>query len=49
MSREEAEFRSIDPLVKIVSWASCGVEPSLMGLGPIPAVNEALKKSRLEN
>ena len=45
MSREEAEFRSIDPLVKIVSWASCGVEPSLMGLGPIPAVNEALKKA----
>jgi acetyl-CoA C-acetyltransferase len=45
MSREEAEFRSIDPLVKIVSWASCGVEPSLMGLGPIPAVNKALKKA----
>ena len=45
MSREEAELRSIKPLVKIVSWATCGVEPSLMGLGPIPATNLALKKS----
>ena len=33
------------PLVKVVSWATCGVEPSLMGLGPIPAVNIALKKA----
>jgi len=44
MSREEAESKSIKPLVKIVSWATCGVEPSLMGLGPIPATNLALKK-----
>ena len=43
MSREEAELRSIEPLVKIVSWATCGVDPSLMGLGPIPATNKALK------
>ena len=45
MSREEAELRSIDPLVKIASWATCGVEPSLMGLGPIPATSLALKKT----
>ena len=45
MSREEAERRSIEPLAKIVSWASCGVDPSLMGLGPIPAVNMAIKKA----
>ena len=45
MSRDEAERRSIEPLVKIVSWATSGVEPSLMGLGPIPAVNMALKKA----
>ena len=45
MSREEAELRSIEPLAKIVSWATCGVEPSLMGLGPIPATNLALKKA----
>jgi acetyl-CoA C-acetyltransferase len=45
MTREEAERRSIEPLVKILSWATCGVEPSLMGLGPIPAVNMALKRA----
>ena len=45
MSREEAEHREIEPLAKVVSWASCGVEPSLMGLGPIPAVNMALRKT----
>tara|TARA_B110000003_G_scaffold272684_1_gene309042 strand:- start:87 stop:1274 length:1188 start_codon:yes stop_codon:yes gene_type:complete len=45
MSRNEAELRSLEPLVKIVSWATCGVEPSLMGLGPIPAVNMALKNA----
>ena len=45
MSREEAELRGIEPLAKVASWASCGVEPSLMGLGPIPAVNMALKKA----
>jgi acetyl-CoA C-acetyltransferase len=45
MSREEAELREIEPLAKVASWASCGVEPSLMGLGPIPAVNMALKKA----
>ena len=45
MSREEAELREIESLAKVVSWSSCGVEPSLMGLGPIPAVNMALKKA----
>ncbi|MDB0045068.1 acetyl-CoA C-acetyltransferase [Candidatus Pelagibacter sp.] len=45
MSREEAELRGIEPLVKVVSWATCGVEPSLMGLGPIMAVNIALEKA----
>ena len=45
MNRKEAELRKIEPLVKIVSWATSGVEPSLMGLGPIPATNLALKKA----
>ena len=45
MTRKQAEIKSIEPLVKVVSWASCGVEPSLMGLGPIPAVKEALNKA----
>ena len=42
----EAKKRSIKPLAKIVSWASIGVEPALMGLGPIEAVREAIKKAR---
>ncbi|MDC1138580.1 acetyl-CoA C-acetyltransferase [Candidatus Pelagibacter sp.] len=46
MSREEAELKGIEPLVKVVSWANCGVEPSLMGLGPIQAVNMALEKAK---
>ncbi len=45
MSREQAENKSLEPLVKIVSWATCGVEPSLMGLGPIPSIQEALSKA----
>ena len=45
MSREEAELRGVEPLAKVVSWATCGVEPSLMGLGPIMAVNIALEKA----
>ena len=45
MTRKQAELKSIEPLVKVASWASCGVEPSLMGLGPIPAVKEALNKA----
>ena len=43
---EQAEKRSITPLAKIVSWASVGVDPSLMGLGPIDAVRQAAKKAK---
>ena len=43
---EEAEKKSLKPLAKIVSWASVGIDPSLMGLGPIEAVREALKKAK---
>ena len=42
---EEVEKKSIKPLAKIVSWASVGVDPSLMGLGPIDAVRAAVKKA----
>ena len=38
----EAEKKSTQPLAKIVSWASVGVDPSLMGLGPIEAVQKAI-------
>ena len=43
---EEAKKKSIQPLAKIVSWASVGVDPTLMGLGPIEAVQEAIKKAK---
>ena len=43
---EEAKKRSLKPIVKIKSWSSIGVEPSLMGLGPIDAVRMALKKAK---
>jgi len=42
----EAEKKSIKPLAKIVSWASVGVDPTLMGLGPIEAVRKAIKKAK---
>jgi len=42
---DEAKKKSIKPLAKIVSWASVGVDPALMGLGPIEAVREAIKKA----
>ena len=37
---EEAKKKSLKPLVKIKSWSSVGVDPSLMGLGPIDAVRK---------
>ena len=43
---EEVEKKSIKPLARIVSWSSVGVDPSLMGLGPIEAVYEAVKKAK---
>ena len=42
MSSEEADKRSIKKLVSIKSWASCGVDPALMGTGPIPSSKKAL-------
>jgi len=45
MSDSEAKKRSLKPLAKIISWATCGVDPSLMGSGPIPASKKALKKA----
>ncbi len=42
MSEEEVVKRKLQKLVSIKSWASCGVEPSLMGTGPIPSTKKAL-------
>ena len=45
MSQSEANKRNLDPLARIVSWATCGVDPALMGSGPIPASKKALEKA----
>ncbi len=45
MSAEEAQRRGIAPLVRIKSWASAGVDPSIMGIGPVPASRRALEKA----
>ncbi|XP_067950898.1 acetyl-CoA acetyltransferase, cytosolic-like [Watersipora subatra] len=45
MKAANAEQRGLSPLARIVSWAQVGVEPNIMGTGPIPAVKLALKKA----
>jgi acetyl-CoA C-acetyltransferase len=45
MTASEAERRGIQPLARIVSWAQAGVDPSIMGTGPIPASKRALEKA----
>ncbi len=45
MSAEEAVKRGIEPLARIVSWATAGVDPAVMGSGPIPASRKALEKA----
>ena len=45
MSADEAKKRNLQKLVSIKSWASCGVDPALMGTGPIPASKKALDKA----
>ena len=43
---EEAEKKFIEPLARIVSWSSVGIDPAFMGLGPIEAVRESIKKAK---
>ncbi len=45
MTRENAEKRGVEPLARIVSWATVGVDPSIMGSGPIPASRRALERA----
>jgi acetyl-CoA C-acetyltransferase len=45
MSAAEAETRGITPLARIVSWAQAGVDPAIMGTGPIPASRAALERA----
>ena len=45
MTAEEAEKRGIEPLARIASWATAGVDPAIMGTGPVPSSRKALEKA----
>jgi acetyl-CoA C-acetyltransferase len=45
MSAENAARRGVTPLARIASWATAGVDPTIMGTGPIPASRKALEKA----
>lgn len=45
MTANEAAKRGIAPLARIVSWAQAGVDPAIMGIGPVPATRSALEKA----
>ncbi|QGM44643.1 acetyl-CoA C-acetyltransferase [Methylocystis heyeri] len=45
MTAEEAKKRGLTPLARIAAWATAGVDPSVMGSGPIPATRKALEKA----
>jgi len=45
MTADEAKKRGITPMARIVSWAQAGVDPAIMGIGPIPASRSALEKA----
>src|SRR5206468_6761431 len=45
MSAQDAQKRGVTPLARIVSWATAGVDPAIMGSGPIPASRMALQKA----
>ncbi|HSO75836.1 MAG TPA: acetyl-CoA C-acyltransferase, partial [Blastocatellia bacterium] len=46
-SEERARLMELAPMAKIVSYATAGVDPRLMGLGPVPAIERALEKASL--
>ena len=47
MSKEKADELGIKPLATIVSYATGGVDPSIMGVGPVPAVTKALTRANM--
>ena len=49
MSSSEAKKRNLNKLVSIKSWASCGVDPALMGTGPIPSSKKGVRLSWLDS
>ncbi len=45
MSHDNAKTRGLTPLARIVSWGQAGVDPAIMGTGPIPAIKNAVSRS----
>jgi len=45
MRRTEAEKRKLSPLGRIVAFTTCGIDPMVMGLGPVPAIKKLVSKS----
>ncbi|KAI1897677.1 hypothetical protein AGOR_G00085730 [Albula goreensis] len=45
MALSEAQRRGLEPMARIISWAQAGLDPSIMGTGPIPAIRKALEKA----
>ncbi|XP_056150811.1 acetyl-CoA acetyltransferase, cytosolic [Lampris incognitus] len=45
MSQSEAERRGLKPMARIISWAQAGLDPSVMGMGPVPAIRKAVEKA----
>ncbi|HBJ47892.1 MAG TPA: acetyl-CoA C-acyltransferase, partial [Deltaproteobacteria bacterium] len=48
MSVKKAKDLGLQPIAKVKAMATAGVDPAIMGYGPVPAVTKALKRSRLE-
>jgi Acetyl-CoA acetyltransferase len=46
MKKEKANYLGLEPLVSIVSSSTIGVDPSIMGIGPVPAVKKALQQAK---
>ena len=47
-SAEQAEKKGLKPMARLVSWAQAGVDPSIMGTGPIPATRKAVSVATLK-
>ncbi|MFQ6110936.1 MAG: acetyl-CoA C-acyltransferase, partial [Nitrospinota bacterium] len=46
-SAEKAEERGLKPIGRLISWAVCGVDPTVMGIGPVPSSKKALERAGL--
>lgn len=46
MGQSEATKRGLKPMARIVSWAQVGLDPSIMGTGPIPAIKKAVRSQK---